>query len=194
VRFDESFHDNRRSWLTGKVDNEFAKGELSVGPDRYRFDIQSKKSLIYTSVNRLVSVKMASGFYLATDAQKVQGPDDASYGLVFLAQQHPDKLRDYYYFEVRARDFRFSVRSKGQWRIIIDWTRSSLIEPSQLNTLAVLAQGSRFTFFINGTYVDDIEDTELTEGNFGVGVELWHDGDAGRYEFNHLEVRTPVLS
>ena len=50
-----------------------------------------------------------------------------------------------------------------------DWTTSSVVS-SDWNTLRVVASGSKFYFYINGTLVWSGSDTSLTSGRVGVGM------------------------
>ena len=190
VVLSEPFQDNRRRWLSGAFDDVFAKGDVSVGSNVYTFDLEAKQNVIYASTTGVFPISRQDGFYLAVDTRKWQ-ETDSGYGLIFLYKQHPDKDRDHYFFELNNQDFRFSVRSKGVWRTIIHWTQSTLIRMNQSNRLAVFVQGKQFTFFINDMYVVSAEDETLTDGQFGLGVELFQAGDTGAFEFKNYEVRTP---
>ena len=71
-----------------------------------------------------------------------------------------------------TRDGSYSVYKKvsGVSSSLKDWTSSSAIKDSDWNILRVVAVGSSFDFYINGTKVWSGSDTSLKSGRVGVGM------------------------
>lgn len=65
------------------------------------------------------------------------------------------------------------------------------MRPGAVNRLTVIEQGSHLTFFVNGQYVVETDDTRLNDGVMGPAVELVHAGDEAVFEFDNFEVRAP---
>lgn len=115
------------------------------------------------------------------------GPKGTSYGLMF----RNDGI-NYYFFEIRDDQFfRFSRWYQNDWKILINWTQSTAIRPSQANRLAVKAEGSHFTFFINDQPVGEADDNRVSGGRVGVEIELFSGRDSATLEFDNFEVRAP---
>jgi hypothetical protein len=53
---------------------------------------------------------------------------------------------------------------------LIDWTSSEIIErgPNSVNRMGFLADGNQLYVFANGEVLDQVEDGDLTSGNFGL--------------------------
>jgi serine/threonine protein kinase len=91
--------------------------------------------------------------------------DDA--GIIFRADADGSQFYD---FEItNSGQFYFRDRAANQYNYLIHNTTSSAIQPGGTsNTLLVIAKGSLFQFFINGTFVDQIQDATLTSGQIGL--------------------------
>jgi hypothetical protein len=67
----------------------------------------------------------------------------------------------------------------------------------QVNQLTVHGEGSRYTFFVNGTQVPlstragRLVDSDLSRGSAGLVVEAERAGDSFTYEFGQVEVWAP---
>jgi hypothetical protein len=185
VVFSDSFDDNDNGWPIGDYEDEYEKGILSITDGKYLIDITAKKPFFWWLPPDMENMK---DFYLSVEGNKLEGPADMNYGLVFR-----DFEGLHYYFQIRPDTQHYKVsRFDGQeWLTLIDSTFSSRIERHGSNQLAVLAQGSHFTFFINGKEVDTAEDDTLKTGRCGVGFSVYHAGDKLKLEFDHFEVRVP---
>jgi hypothetical protein len=122
---------------------------------------------------------------VAADAECLNGPPNANYGLVL--HRNGD---NYYLFEVTCGypGFRFSLVQPGQSTALIDWTDSPAVEPGGLNRLQVMAVDGHFDLFINGELVGQAEDHRLHEGQVGLAVNLPHQGDVLEVAFDNVEV------
>ena len=77
-----------------------------------------------------------------------------------------------------------------EWAAVIDWTGTYAIYPGQANRLAVRAEGTQFTFYINDEVVAQAENDVLTAGDAGLSVLLVTPGDA-TFVFDNFEIRVP---
>ena len=82
---------------------------------------------------------------------------------------------------------REGVRSAG----LIDWTASSRIRPNEPNMLTVGAQDSHFVLFINGEYVGEARESELSHGEVGLAAGLQNAGDGKIFESYDFQLRVP---
>ena len=186
VVLSDSFDDNSNDWFTGDVKNDYITGTVAVTGGQYLVDITAKKGVFwYLNPN----VRNLDDFYLTIDVEKKTGQETADYGPVFQITASNNK----YFFAIDAnyQEYFFTLSNNGEWTTIIDWTRSSQIKTDGVNQIAVLAKGSNFTFFINGEQVDKAENSTLSLGKVGVGMELSKAGDKAQISYDNFVVQEP---
>ena len=77
----------------------------------------------------------------------------------------------------------------GSFTYLIPATKSNAILPGKRkNTLLVIANGSNFDLFINGTFVGNYQDSTYTSGQIGFSVETLSTVNAGEASFSNLKV------
>ncbi len=183
LAFSDDFTDNAHEWVVGSYEDAWGTMKRVITDSLYTWEMTAVQS-----VGRwcMPEITPTTDFYLTVDARRVSGPLDASYGLVF---RHRDG--NYYLFSIRDDGFfNFNLWYGFTWSAIVDWTGTLAIQPGQVNQLAVLAEGTHFTFSINGERVADIEDTQLSEGEAGLSVLLITPGNA-LFTFERFRLYTP---
>ena len=64
-------------------------------------------------------------------------------------------------------------------------------DPRAENVLRVVADGSRFSFWINGIYIFQVSDERFgSETGIGMAVELSNAGDEGEFTFDNVRIGT----
>jgi hypothetical protein len=184
VVFSDSFDEDTNGWPTDTADGEYAALEPSITGGKYLVVMTAKKSAFWWFHPDLGDL---DDFFVSVTAEKVSGTADAEYGLVFRLGE------DYYSFGITKETQKYSVYLwfDEKWEDVLDRTFSELIDPKGPNRLAVLAQGSDFTLFINGEEVDTFQDDSLSSGEVGVGINLNKTGDTVRLKFDDFEVKAP---
>ena len=78
----------------------------------------------------------------------------------------------------------------GSRTILADWTMSSAINPGYdvWNTLKVVCNGPALRFYINGTLVESLDDSEFSSGQVGVMAWDLSDGDNTIVHFDDAEL------
>jgi hypothetical protein len=180
----DSFDDSSNGWYEGPEDDDYLQGTISITDGRYLADVTAKKGVFYW-LN--ASTKNLTDFYLVVDAEKT-GSTSADFGLVFR-----DSSDSQYYFAISSdsQSYIFLVYDASEWSTIIEWTSASQIKTDGANQIAILAQGSSFTFFINGESVDQTEDSTLKSGKVGVAFSLSDAGEKAVFAFDNFEVTAP---
>ncbi len=130
-------------------------------------------------------------FGAETEAQSV-GNDYAEYGLVFREGGTQDK-RSYYIFGVTTQG-KYYVQKKvdGNWADTdpVPATASQYVKQGKTkNTLAVLAQGSKISLYVNGFLVKSITDNSISSGSVGLFAATG-DNDSAEVAFSNLTVLT----
>jgi hypothetical protein len=185
VVFSEDFEYDNGSWDTGKDSDENITTDVSITGGKYLVKISSQNPLFWWTRVEVVTLK---DFFLSAEVKKIQSPEKTDYGVIFH-----ESAKGYYYFFINAPAKQYSVFGyfDGKWRAIIYWRDSELIDPIGSNQLAVLAQGSQYTLFLNRREVDSFEDDMLDKGKIGVGLQLYKAGDYIQLEFDNFLVTAP---
>ncbi|HKZ84885.1 MAG TPA: protein kinase [Anaerolineae bacterium] len=122
------------------------------------------------------------------DTQYLGGPLDNQIGLIVRYQD----ADNFYVFSI-SRDgfYEFSKLVDGEWVTILPWSASDLIDQdSGQNRIAVVAEGDRFTFYINGVQVDQAYDGEFGDGDIGLLAGAFGEGGVS-VGFDDLLARVP---
>jgi hypothetical protein len=155
----------------------------------------ANKLTISVKTKQLIAPDLPDGTYddfgAETEAQATTS-DYAEYGIVFRYSGDTG-TRSYYIFYVTT-DGKYYVQKKvdGQWADTdpVKTTVSDYIKKGKTkNTLAVLAQGSKISFYINGFLVKTITDDSIASGMVGVFAATG-DNDAAEVTFSRLTVLT----
>ncbi len=179
----ETFNDNVNNWPITDYEDDWGTVTRAITESMYVWDLSAVQSVGRWCIPDMDPI---ADFRLTVDAQRISGPEDAAYGLVF---RHSEG--SYYLFSVREdKHFRFSLWYGYEWVPIVDWTQTLVIRPGEVNRLSVLAQGSRFVLSINDQVVAEAEDEQLEQGEVGLSVLITTPGDA-LFEFDNFEVREP---
>jgi concanavalin A-like lectin/glucanase superfamily protein len=181
----DDFSQPDNDWETGKSDDRFSTGTVSITGGKYRFDLKANDGFIWWS--RAINNTSTTDFYAAVDAQQITGPTSADYGIVFRWQHG-----NYYYFKINeSGQFALSLDYFEKWETLVNWTSASAIRPGEVNRLAVGAEASHFTLYVNGEQVGEADDSRLPGGTAGVAVELNQAGDQAVFQFDNFEWRAP---
>jgi len=184
VYFSDSFDDQRNNWFVGDYSDPYVSGTASITGGKYLIDFTAKGPFSWWPS----PTKKLEDFYLSVEVTRIECPKACDYGLVFRYRGN-----DQYIFTINVdhQDYRVMVYAGGEWTTLIDFTESSQIAADSANQIAVKAEGVKFTFFINGEVVNQIENDVLDAGRAGVGLMSYRAGDHAVLEFDNFEVRAP---
>jgi hypothetical protein len=79
----------------------------------------------------------------------------------------------------------------NNWTDLIQFTPSDAIKENQVNHLAVSIQGSQILLMINNSVVNSFEDSQLSSGGAGLGMEITSAGVDATVIFGNFNVRAP---
>lgn len=186
----DAFDEQAHGWQYGALTNDIADATLTLSGGRYRWGMAPRNSVLWWSLAD--PAQMTTSLYAAVEARQITGTIRSDFGLVFRLTGE-----DYYYYQISPsyQQFAVNLQYAGQWIPLINWTEAPTpIETETLNRLAVVAEGPRFTFYLNGETVGSVTDDHLPEGSVGVGVQIYFDDpedNTGTYEFDNFEWRAP---
>ncbi|MBU1048431.1 LamG domain-containing protein [Candidatus Bipolaricaulota bacterium] len=181
VLYEEDF-DGSPLWYQGEDDSRTWWVEQS----KYHLLIKVRD---ITFVSRNTQIGPLTDFQLDMDTYQLSGPDNNGYGVTF---RHVD-TDNLYRFSLSGDGWvRFDKKVNGSYNVIRPWERTDLIhQGNATNHITVVADGSEFTFYINGQEVYDaaVLDTQFSSGNAGVfGVMLESPGQT-HIAFDNLVIQ-----
>ena len=96
-----------------------------------------------------------------------------------------------YVFQIGASGtYRVGKWVANAWTTLVAWTASAAVRTGVAeNHLTVIANGTTFTFLVNGTQVTEITDSSFSSGRVGVAVTAYADGANIHESFDNLTVR-----
>jgi hypothetical protein len=185
VALSDDFSAAGHDWPIGDYSDSLVVGNKTIDDGVYRWEAEALDDFVWWSIPE---ADPASDCYLAVDARLASGASDAQYGLIF---RRADSSNYYLLLVKDSQYFEFVKVYEGNWTFLISWTKTSAILSGRVNRLEVVAQGSQFTFYVNGQFVGESGDGQLTSGKPALVVGLGEAGDTSVVEFDNFEVRTP---
>ncbi len=186
----DAFDEQANGWQYGALTSDIADATLTLAGGRYHWAMVPRNSVLWWSLAN--PSQTTTNLYASVEARQITGTTRSDFGLVFRLTGE-----DYYYYQISPayQQFAFNLQYEGQWIPLMDWTAAPTpIETETLNQLAVVADGPRFTLYLNGETVGSVTDDHLPEGSVGVGVQIYFDDpddNTGAYEFDNFEWRAP---
>ena len=182
---ENTFDENVNKWPLGKASDEYDTTNLMMEGGVLRYEVTAHKE-VYSHQHPGLG-KSLENFYMTADIQKVSGPRDAEYGVVFRARgerQVVFSIQDSGMVAVTPRDV------GGVWQD--DWLvkYSNHVEKDQSNQFVVYVHGWTYTFCINQFIVGEVESSTYPSGQFGIGVFL-DAGDKAVFEIDNFNIYAP---
>jgi hypothetical protein len=181
----ESFNAENADWPVGDINDEYVKGTVATLGGKYYVKLTAKKPVYWYSFPEMEYLR---DVYATLKVDQLAGSKTAEYGLIVRAGETLQ-----YLFSISAiqQGYEFIKFSGDGESILTLWTHSSRILIGEPNQIGVKAQGSDFTFYLNGEQVDDALDAEYSPGGVGIGIVLYKAGDWIEITFDNFEVRSP---
>lgn len=162
----------------------------SLGEDEYYLLKIENEKLIFRNKDSEGSYFIWSWTYLDGDEpflieatmSQTAGSDDYAFGLLWGLMD----TRNYFTFNITDDGYyRIDKEQHGESTTLVDWKKSSRINTNGIrNSLQLEKEGNKINFYINGSYVDQIE-FESFFGD-GVGFVIWNDQTI---EIEHITVK-----
>jgi hypothetical protein len=181
----EDFEFDQGGWLTGKGTDELTTTDLSITGGKYLLKITARQPVFWR--NQLF-LRIPADFFLSIEVRMIKASAQARYGLLFRDSPESDF---FFFINAGIKQYGLLKRSGNDWEKIIPAAGCRWIDPAGANRLAVLAQGSEYTLFINGEMVDSFGEDGLNSGGVAVSVILYHAGEYMALEFDNFFVTAP---
>jgi len=177
--FTESFIDNANGWTNGN-NGDFGY-YLSAG--QYYIDPLNNK---YADRILLPITEKLDDFIIGIEAGEEGTSQSGAYGVVLREVDHEN---GYYFLVYNGGKYTFYKLRNDEVVYIIPWTDSDLIKKDiSLNSISVLCEGSKFTFFINGNKVDSCEDSTFAKGSVGIAACAYESDSLPYIAFDNINI------
>jgi hypothetical protein len=166
--YSEGFRVPNTDW---EIDTESDNSSIRFEGRTYRIDAIDTDLFVWG-----ISPAEAANFYVEVYADRVAGPLNNEFGIVF---RHVDT--DNFYAFMASSDGYYVLRTleDGEWSDIIPWTASDAIDQEEgaANLVGVYADGPMLLLLINDTVVDWLEDATFAEGGLALAAGSFDEGD-----------------
>ena len=164
-------------------DNEFATVK-ETAKGAFQVNITAKQS-VASRETADPALALKDNFYYLLTTQLDSKASDACSGITFHVV---DANNLYSVCLYNSGEYDISAKIDGNWDTIQDLTSSAAILAGQPNQVAILAEGTDYSLYINGENVYQFTDDRLKGGTFGFITQLSNTGDAAVVDFSKLEL------
>ncbi len=158
---DEGFDDNENNWDTGPYENDNVTLSRTIEDGKYTWDVES--NAIWEFWAFAEEGEVVEDFVATVEIKHLEGHSLEGFGLILRAYEDE-------FYVLRFDDqghAGFFICSPDKCTALMERTTTA-IKPGDVNEITVQAQGSRFTFYINGQQISSIEDDRLPRGYVGI--------------------------
>lgn len=182
ILFQDDFSNNGNDWFEGEQSDEYGLTTSEFVDGRYRISQEAKQGVFVWNSQDGRNFK---DFFLSVEATPVEYSANFAYGVTVRENSNGDL----YVFEIDTDGY-YSVSAKvdNEWTTLVDWTKLKAIKSEGTNRLAVQAFDSTFTFLINDEFATTVEDDSLSNGEVGLALDLYNEGDKASVDFDNLQV------
>lgn len=106
-----------------------------------------------------------------------------------MFRRSPDDSSGYFFGINPAGVYSLTTYDGSSWSEMISNSETTLLDPHQVNHLAVSMQGDQILLVINDNVVDSFEDTRLSSGDVGLGINMGDPGEDTTLVFTNFVVR-----
>jgi hypothetical protein len=184
--FQDDFARSKDIWCEGEEDDNWSTNNFQIAAGLYTWTVTAKRGM-FLRCTLDEDIVLPDEFYLAAE-MSATGAENAQAALVF----RDDNLGSHYVFDLYPAYQAFVVYlyHDEEWIELIPYTYSDLVDSTGPNRLAVLADGTRYVYFVNGEMIGSVVDDTLSGGSAGLGISL-DEGESAEFVFDNFEVKYP---
>ena len=181
---ENTFDKNLNLWPLGKNSDDYDITNLGMADGVLHYEVEALQGVYSRQFPGLD--KNLWDFYLTAQIQKVSGPRDARYGVIFRVRGEKQL-----FFSIRdSGSVRVAVHEYGGWLDPLFTGYSRYVNAEESNELVVIAQGDIYTFCVNGYIVGSVKTTKYMSGKFGLSFEL-NGGEKAIFEIDNFNTYAP---
>jgi Tol biopolymer transport system component len=157
----DGFTDNQSRWDAVAYQNDSINLVRMITGGQYIWDFDAGEPYLFWDSPKH---KPVSDCIVSAEYKIRQGDANDGFGLI-LRELGGNR----YYFEINSQGrYVFSLENKGEWTSLLSARLPYALRPQEANQIAVQAEGSHFTFFVNGHKINEFEDNTLKSGYAGI--------------------------
>lgn len=182
----ERFSSNEDGWFIDEgYDKEYGTDQTTIKHGRLHWSGKAFNGFVSF---RSPTSRNFTDFKLSFEVKKAQGENGTcSYGVFFRRSGNSE-----YSFVLSDRYYAFFVFHDNKSHKIIDWTYNPEIMEYGNNQVVITAIGPNFTFYINDTYITEVEDTTISSGSLGLEFGVYEEGKEAIIYFDDLKIEVPI--
>jgi len=180
ILYEETFSGSTTPWYTGETDSR----RIWLEGGAYHMLV---KEVGLSVLAWRQQVGPFADFQLDLDTEQLGGPDNNGYGVNFRMVDGDN----YYRFRISGDGYaRFDKRVAGAIVVVRPWEAIAAIhQGNAANHLTIVADGSELTFFVNGTEVYSLVDTDFAAGHVGLSGIVFEAPGQAHIAFDNLIVQ-----
>jgi hypothetical protein len=160
--------------------------QQEIVDNTYMWQFQAGRTVFFRT---LAPIEAMDDFFLEVDMQQTSGPSNTRYGLVF---RHINNGAAYYLFEIVDQErFEASIWHNDTFTPLFSVPLERGSVDASLR-LAVLAEGARYSFFVDDTFIGEFQDERIQGGRVGMAVTLSQNTPDAAFAFNGFTLRAPT--
>ncbi len=201
LALDERFSSNLNDWSVNPYHSDSLNLERRIEGGKYIWDFQAKEGWYYWD---FPDSKPRGDIVVAVEVKHTRGSSQDGYGIILR-----DSRTARYIFEINEYGrFQFLRDQDDEYTTLIEGRRATAYQPGGVNRIAVKAEGSHFTLYVNDRQVAEVDDEALSSGRVGIltapsgqpsddsnGQDTTpapQDGYPSSYEFDNFQVWIPT--
>lgn len=182
ILFQDDFSNNGNDWFEGEQSDDYGVTKSEFLDGRYRITQEAKQGVFAWNSQDGRNFK---DFMLSVEATPVEHNASFAYGVTV----RENSKGDLYAFEIDTDGYySVSVKVESEWTTLVDWTKLKAIKSDGTNRLSIQAFGSTFMFFVNDEFATTVEDNSLSNGEVGLALDLYNEGDKASVDFDNLQI------
>ena len=175
----ETFDSAANGWETGQSESDLSSDEVTIENGQYSL---TSTAIQTAYVERVLPDISFADFVLQLEATPDDSTEHYSYGVSFRLSPEGNG----YVFEI-GNDGLYSVSLyNGEWQQLIEWTATKAIKAGNTNEITIIAVGSTLSFMVNDQELATIEDDTILEGQVGLVVDMFEEGQTATVHFDNL--------
>lgn len=175
---------NPDNWNTGNYESEWWQGTKNVTSGRFIWEMEALRGFYhYVTANDT----LYSNFLVSVRCGQTSGHENGEVGLVLMELDN-----NKYYFTINSttQRYEFILFNDGEWTTL-DTNKVDSIQSSNLNQVEILVENNSFTIYINGEYINQVDNDALTQGEIAVTAGLSNGGETATFEFDDFTIQVP---
>jgi hypothetical protein len=187
----EEFNDNRNNWQIGQFDADLVTTTTKIQDGAFILEKIGKPKSGYkgggvVSWYRLAS---ASDFAVSATVKITSTNRDVAWGFTF--RQENSNSKNFYDFEIyKLGNYNFLKLSEGVWKPLLLNKSNNAIQQDSENTLTIVGEGNKFTFFVNGELINSYSDASISGSIISLAMTQ-AEGATATYTIDNILVRAP---